>query len=435
VQAEKSLQNSEERYRNLVENMDDMVYTLDIEGRLTYVSPAVEQISGYAPEELTGRHFGEFVHPGDLPAAAANFGIAEENQSVHLELRILSKDGSVINVRSSGRPLFERGERIGVSGILSNITEQVKAETERDEQRRMLRAVLDTLSDFIIFKDKESVFRVCNQAFCDFMGLPEEEIMGKTDFDLFPPENAQSYRDEELQVMESEQTAINIHRLEGPDGIHWDEAIKTPLRNEQGEIIGVLTAGRDITDRMQAEAERDEQQRMLRALLDATPDFVIFKDRESVFRACSERHRQSLGPDTPMDQYLGQSDVDIFPEEEAQRYREEEVHVMETGKHLMAEHLLETSDGPCWVEAVKMPLRNEQGEIVGVFSCERDITEPKQYEGSLARRAREMTALYETSLEINAQQDVPTLLTDIIRRAADLVGVTTGGTLPNEARW
>jgi PAS domain S-box-containing protein len=154
------------------------------------------------------------------------------------------------------------GRVIGTVGISRDMSEQVRAEAEREEQRQMLRTLLDALPDLIVFKDRDSVYQLCNRTYCQFVDRPMEELIGKSDFDLFPLEDARRYREEEVQVLETGEPLVVEHQVKGPTGIFWEEVVKTPLRAERGEVIGVLTAGRDIRERKRLEAELVRAQKL-----------------------------------------------------------------------------------------------------------------------------------------------------------------------------
>src|SRR5258706_15035676 len=126
--AEAELQRSEERYRSLVETLNEVVFTLDLDGNLIYVSPAIEQVSGYSPEELTGESFVRFVYPDDLPGLQASFAETLAGRLEPYEFRVLSRHGVLRWVRTSGQPQFHDGRLVGVIGTLTAITQRKNAE-------------------------------------------------------------------------------------------------------------------------------------------------------------------------------------------------------------------------------------------------------------------------------------------------------------------
>lgn len=125
-----SLKLSEEKYRMLVENINDVIYTLDAEGRFTYVSPVIERFSGYRVKDLLGRPFMEFVHPEDLPGLLASFERTVAGNMEPYEFRVLDRDGSIRFVRTSSRLIREGGRVTGLTAVMTDITERKRAEED-----------------------------------------------------------------------------------------------------------------------------------------------------------------------------------------------------------------------------------------------------------------------------------------------------------------
>ena len=126
--AGEALRESEEKYRDLVENINEVIYALDANGLVTYVSPAVEQIGGYSASEVVGRSFAEFIHPDDLPSLLESFQRTVAGNPEPSEYRVLTKSGEVHWVRSSSRPVYDGDRIIGLRAVLMDITERRKAD-------------------------------------------------------------------------------------------------------------------------------------------------------------------------------------------------------------------------------------------------------------------------------------------------------------------
>jgi PAS domain S-box-containing protein len=121
----------------------------------------------------------------------------------------------------------------------------------------MLRYMMTVTPDWIVFKDRESRVQLCSQAYCEHLGRPAEEIVGRDIFEWYPIAEAQRYRDEDIQVMEAGQPLVREHRLKSVSDGHyrWMEAIKTPVRNQTGAVVGLLSNERDITRLKRTEEE------------------------------------------------------------------------------------------------------------------------------------------------------------------------------------
>ena len=117
------LQQSEEKFRSLVENINDVLYMLDNQGNITYVSPVVERLSKYKISDLIGKPFTPIVYPDDLPALLDSFNRLASGQMEPWEFRIVDKDGRVIFVRTSSRPIYEDGQVVGITALMADITE------------------------------------------------------------------------------------------------------------------------------------------------------------------------------------------------------------------------------------------------------------------------------------------------------------------------
>jgi PAS domain S-box-containing protein len=128
---EQELRKSEERYRYLVENLNDVVYTIDREGVLTYISPAIERNSGYKSDELAGQSFSCFVHPEDITGLMGSFEQVFNGIMDSCDFRMIDVDGAVRYIQTSNRPIIESGETVGLIGIMREITDSVQASEAR----------------------------------------------------------------------------------------------------------------------------------------------------------------------------------------------------------------------------------------------------------------------------------------------------------------
>jgi len=127
-QAEQALKLSEEKYRHLVENINDVMYTVDTQGIVTYISPVIEKISQYKPEEIIGRKFTDFAAPEEIPGLEEKFMQVLKGDLQDYEFKVFAKNGATIYVSSSSAPDTEDGGIKGITGILTDVTERKQAE-------------------------------------------------------------------------------------------------------------------------------------------------------------------------------------------------------------------------------------------------------------------------------------------------------------------
>ena len=159
--AEEALQRSEEKYRSLVENINDIIFSTDIAGRFTYVSPAIERRTGYKAEEVIGQSFSRFIHPDDLPGLRHRFECVLAGQLEPFEFRVLDKDETVRYVRTSSRPLTESGKLVGLTGVIVDITEHKQAEAQVVKQSAVLNAINRVFRVALTCETEEELARTC----------------------------------------------------------------------------------------------------------------------------------------------------------------------------------------------------------------------------------------------------------------------------------
>ncbi|MCX6006685.1 MAG: PAS domain S-box protein [Chloroflexi bacterium] len=132
-QAGEALRESEKKYRLLIENINDVFYTLDNLGNITYVSPVVERFTLYKVSDLIGKPFIPLIYPDDLPGLLDSFNRLVSGQLEPWEFRILDKDGRIIFVRTSSRPIYENGEIVGITALMTDITGRKQMEQKLEE--------------------------------------------------------------------------------------------------------------------------------------------------------------------------------------------------------------------------------------------------------------------------------------------------------------
>jgi len=186
-QAEEKLRESEEKYRDLVENINDILYATDEKGIVTYVSPAIEPLSGYAPSEIIGRSFFEFLYREDVPYMMEQFQRDASGDTEPHEYRMVNKSGDVRWVRTSSRPLFRKTRFVGFRGTMTDITDRKQAEEEikrsYEQLQETLHATVKALASTVEMKDQYTAGHqpratklAC--AIAEEMGLNPEQIEG-----------------------------------------------------------------------------------------------------------------------------------------------------------------------------------------------------------------------------------------------------------------
>lgn len=174
---EDALRNSEERYRVLVENLNDVVFALDGRGYFTYISPRITAMSSFEPREIVGEHFLRFVHPHDRPGLLAEWERTLAGQLSDYEFRILTKDGEERFVRSSSRARTDTGEAVVVSGIMKDCTEQRRIRARAQAWEARFYETMDRLRLPVVELDAQGALLYWNEAAATLCGQRQEALL------------------------------------------------------------------------------------------------------------------------------------------------------------------------------------------------------------------------------------------------------------------
>lgn len=173
---------------------------------------------------------------------------------------------------------------------------QKRSSTDATDARceSLLQAMVDASPDFMVVKDRQLVYRAANSAFLRFLNRRESEVIGKTDFDLFPEAEAEQYRRDDRKVIETGEPITRDEYVSGAEGQRWLQVIKTPLRWGE-ENDGVLITVRDISDHKRLEQTLTERKERLKTILGNIPVMITFYDAPSKVVHLNRYCEQVLG--------------------------------------------------------------------------------------------------------------------------------------------
>ncbi|ABU56264.1 PAS domain-containing protein [Roseiflexus castenholzii] len=276
------------------------------------------------------------------------------------------------------------------------------AELERVVERGY--GMVDAIPAMVYFKDREHRYQYGNRAFTERIRVSAEEMAGKTDYDLFPPEVAAAYLADDERVMATGEPSLGIELpVSRPDGtIGWVSNSAVPYRDRSGAVVGMVGIAIDITRRKQIEEALRRNQEVQRALLDTIPAMVYLKDRQHRYLLGNRVFADAAG--ISVDEVEGKTDHDLFLPEEAEAYIADDEQVMATGEpHLgIEEKITEANGRVTWLMVYKAPFRDEQGRVTGMVGIAFDVTARKEMEEALRRSQAEQQALIEQQAQLLA---------------------------------
>ena len=404
----------------LMDNIPDAIYFKDKAGQFVMINRALAKKFGLAdPHLATGKSDADFFKPAHAKQALADEQrVMETGQPlVGAEEKETWPDGRVTWVSTTKMPLRDRAGRIfGTFGISRDITERRRIEetlaertAELLKERRLLRTLIDNLPDAIYAKDTTGRKTLANLA--DLKNLhfkTEAETIGKTDFDLFPRELAERLHADDQKVIQG-QSVINReeHFLDDEGREHWLLTSKLPLHDQDGKIIGLVGINRDIAEHKRAEQALAQERLLLRTLIDNLPDGIYAKDAAGRKTLANLADQKTMRCKTEAEA-IGKTDFDFFPPEMAEKFWADDQKVIQ-GQPVVnrEEFVLDEKGRKRWLLTSMLPLRDKDGNIIGLVGIGRDITVRKRTEEALAERTRQLEQKeHQTALELKMAREL-----------------------------
>jgi PAS domain S-box-containing protein len=376
-QVEAALFKSEERFRLLVEGGKDYaIFMLDQEGNVISWNTGAERIQGYKSAEILGKSYSCFYTAEDRAIGKPEYflHLAQVNGQIEDQGWRVCKDGSRIWTDALITALKDQnGQLRGFSKVIRNTTEARHSQQALQESEQRLQAILDNSTALIYVKDLEGRYLTINAWFGIVFNVDREVIKGKTDYDLFAKEIADSVRANDLKVIETKSPMDWEEVAPHHDGLHTYISIKFPLFDAVGEIYAVCGISTDISDRKRVENALNSSLSTNKALLDAIPDAMFRISFEGIF-VNFKAVKNNLLP-LPTQEFLGKSLYQVFPEEVANPMMDCIQLALTTKNMQIFEYQLLLDDNSLNYEArIAVSAENEVMAII------RDITERKQAE-------------------------------------------------------
>ncbi len=268
-----------------------------------------------------------------------------------------------------------------------DITKRKQIEIELITSNKMFQAVLDSIPQYICWKDRNSTFLGCNKNHLGLFNLPDtESIIGKTDWDLHQGKaEIQKFIKDDRDVMENDAPKYHIiEKAYYPNGkLRWLETNKVPLHDAEGNVYGIMIAYSDITEKKELEDSLAKEQYLLNILMENCTDYIYFKDLEGRYIRNSKAHASFLGLSDPSEM-VGKTDFDFYTNEYARQAYDDEMSIAKTGKPCSKEEKETVANRPdAWALTEKQPLRDKEGNVIGTFGISRDVTERKRAQEAL----------------------------------------------------
>jgi PAS domain S-box-containing protein len=376
--AEKALQESERKLRLLAENMRDAVFIYDMNGRLQYVNPVVDKLTGYSMKEFYEQNFINYIHPEDEARMMKKWRELFKGKSFfNEEFRIVTKNGKIKWSSSSWGPILdEQKNQVGVLGREADITEQKEAIEALWKSEEKFRNLAEKLPNMIFINKKGRVV-YANEKCEEIMGYKREEIYSP-DFDFFimiAPEFRKIINTNFARHIKGEDILPLEYALLTKEGKRIEAILTTKLIDYGGEkaILGIVT---DITERKKAAKALEASEAELRALIASMTDVILVFDMHGRYLKIPSTNPKLLYKPAP--ELIGKTLHEIFPQDQADFFIGYIRRALETQQAVNCEYCLSIGGEEIWFSGTVSPMTEDT-----VIWVARDITNRKLAEKQL----------------------------------------------------
>ncbi|MFZ4579406.1 MAG: PAS domain S-box protein [Myxococcota bacterium] len=250
---------SEQKYKNLTENINEAVFTTGPHGIFTYISPSVFEQTGFTPAELVGRSMSALLHPDDVQRVTNLFQTQRGDGRLVMEFRFVTKDGRVRWARASNRFLTRDGQVQGLHGVVSDITANKLVEAEREQ----LATAIEHAAEMVVITDGKGVITYANPAFARTTGYSRQEVTGRTLSLLKSGVQGEAfYRTLWDTILDGRTWHGRMINRRKDGTLYTEESTIAPVQDEAGVISEFVAIKRDVTDELKMAARLFQSDRM-----------------------------------------------------------------------------------------------------------------------------------------------------------------------------
>ncbi len=384
-QADSALQESEERYRKLVEFSSAPIF-IQSEGKFVFINSAGVRLYGATShEELLGKPVLDFFHPDcrEIVRERIQKLNKESKVAVPIEEKLLRLDGTVIDAEVGATPFIYKGKP-AAQVIIHDITERKRAEKALRQSEERFRLLAENSTDMISQHTPQGIYLYASPACHMLLGYAPEELIGHSAYEFFHPDDLSKIHETHCTILTLPDVHTVTYRICRQDGNYiWFETTSKTLRNPHtGEVVEIHCVSRDISDRKQAEQKIQEQA----ALLDVATEAIFVQDLDNKILFWNKGAERLYGWTT--DQVLGKNTNHLLYKETSPELLEALKTTLEEGEWHGELHKVTELGKAIIVESHWTRVRDEQGKPKSILVVDTDITQKKQLEAQFLRAQR-----------------------------------------------
>ncbi|MCX6225959.1 MAG: PAS domain S-box protein [Bacteroidia bacterium] len=414
-QAEKALQESEQKYKNLIDNILDIIITIDLEGNITFVSKKMKEILGYEDEETIKTNFLNFISEEAHQGAMETLQKGMKGEKIrHVQLPVISKSGKKYFFDFSFTRLYQDGVVVGAQGTAVDVTERKLADELLKQSEAKYHLLADHMKDYVWLMDLNLQWTYMSPSGEKLLGytleelkqIPLDKLLTATSYQVAM--NLLSLKMETAQTAPTELTLVEFECHCKDGRTLWIESTLSFIRDENRNPVSILGEGRDITERKRMEEKLRFEEQRFRAFVEHSPDMIVIVNLEGRIIYVNPAIENILG---------------YTPEERIGAFGFEIVHPDDLNALADVFNTLSTETNPTVIHG-ELRLRHKDGSwrtleavgsnqvynnvIKGLIVNYRDITKRKQAEEALRESEARFREVLENSADASYKRNLRT---------------------------
>jgi len=374
-QSNGALKRSEERYKQLVDKANDIIYWTDSNGHLTFFNPTAVKIIGYSEEELLGKHYLEVIRPDYRKDAERFYGLqfVKKIPNTYYEFPTIKKNGDEIWLGQNVRLITDVESVVEFQAVARDITDRKKAEEALRESESKSRALLNAIPDLMFQMNKDGTFLNYKGARKDLYVDPEL-FLGKKIHDVMPPEIADLTMKHMEQALLSGDIQVYEYHLTFGDELRYFESRMVASKEDE-----VLTIIRDISERKLTEEDLIKSEERFRTVIEDMPALICRFLPDGTLTFVNSNYSDYF--DKKNKGLIGQNFFQFVPENERDEVKNKFLSLNQKKPMTTYEHQVITPDETLrWQQWTDRAIMDEQGNVVEYQSLGRDVTDLRKAE-------------------------------------------------------
>lgn len=441
--AEMALKDSKDQFSGLVENIPGATYQFTVFEddkifKLEYISGYVKDVTGYTADEFMNGDdlvINNIIHEDDLDKATKIVRMAiDKREGWQVDYRIYHKNGSVRWVNERGNVLpGSSSNTCKIIGVMFDQTDHVRVQKQLAKEKRNMRTIIDNIPVNVYMKDKHRRKILANKSEVKYSGFEkEEDVLGKTDEELYPDEIAKSYTSEDQKVLKD---GISLREMENDMGFgRWAIVSKIPVTDSEGNVESIVGVSVDITERKKAELRIKKSEDQFRKTFENSANGMAIISLEGNYIKTNKAYCKIIGYTKEELQTRTYKDITHPDDLEMNVSLVQHLIKGEQDHYMMDKRYIHKSGKIVWAHLAASLIHDEVEDKSFIISQITDITREKEAEQQLNEALNKLKSILAASTRVGIiSTDTEGLITSFNRGAENLLGYSADEIIGNES--